>query len=145
MTPSEVAELLSLNGELDRFATADKMTKEKVVAWTAVIAAEAPQMTFSDAQDAVIKYYGTAGESLTVYSLIETWKQGKRLTKKNIIDDVRTAKARGLISKEWDALTPLPTHIAERLRELREADRRELIEAIEAGPSPLQLEVGRRV
>ena len=49
VTPSEVADLLSLSVELDRYATADKMTKEKVVAWAAVLAAEAPSMSFDEA------------------------------------------------------------------------------------------------
>lgn len=145
MTPSEVAALLSLSAELDRYATADKTTKEKVVAWTAVIASEAPGMTFDEARQVAISYYGTAGESLTVYALIDLWKRGKRLAPHQIAADVRSAKARGLVDRSWDPFTPLPSVVAGKLAAAR-ADAQDAAPAeLESGPGPMLLEVGRRV
>lgn len=122
MTPSEVADLLSLSVELDRYATAEKMTREKVVAWAAVLASEAPTMTFDEAQAATIRYYGNAGESLTVFALIDAWKQDRRMLPHQIAADVRSAKARGLIGSH-DPRVPLPADVAERLAAARAADR----------------------
>lgn len=147
MTPSEVADLLSLSVELDRYATADKMTKEKVVAWAAVLNAEAPGMSFGEAQQCVIRYYGTEGESLTVYALIDLWKQGRRLLPHQIAADVRSAKARGLIDPAYSHKLPLPVEVAERLAAARAADRSSAVELseLEAGSGSFQLEVGRRL
>ncbi len=147
MTPSEVADLLSLSVELDRYATADKMTKEKVVAWAAVLNAEAPSMSFSEAQQCVIRYYGTEGESLTVYALIDLWKQGRRLLPHQIAADLRSAKARGLIEKGWPESKVLPWEVRDKLAAARAADREAAAqhEVEGATESPLQLEVGRRV
>ena len=145
MTPSEVADLLSLSSELDRYATADKMTRERVVAWTAVIGSEAPQMTFDEAQQIVIRYYGTAGESLTVYALIDLWKQSRRMAPHQIAADVRSAKARGLIGRDWDTRTALPADVAGRLAAARDEERQAAPGEVDSGPSKLRLEVGKRV
>lgn len=144
MTPSEVADLLSLSVELDRYATADKMTKEKVVAWTAVLNTEAPGMSFGEAQQCVIRYYGTEGESLTVYALIDVWKQGRRLLPHQVAADVRSAKARGLIAPSYSNNLPLPAEVASALAAARAQDRDTAPAEIEAGEGAFQIDVGRR-
>lgn len=148
MKPSEVADLLSLSVELDRFSTADKMTPEKVVAWAAVFAQEAPGMTFAEAQPLVIKFYGTAGESLTPFALIELWKRSRRLVPAQIEADVRVAKAIGLIPADHPPRGALPASVARELSEYRQRVNRTLLPP-EIGPvsntSPLRLEVGKRV
>ena len=146
MTPSEVADLLSLSVELDRYATADKMTKEKVVAWAAVFAQEAPLMDFNEAQTLVVKYYGTAGESLTPFALIELWQESKRMTRHQIEADVRVAKRLGLVPADHPSRGVLPDGVARELAEYRASVNAE-VPAFELGAnvSPLQLEVGRRV
>lgn len=146
MTPSEVADLLSLSVELDRYMTADKATKEKVVAWAAVLNATAPAMTFDEAQKLVIEFYGTAGESLTVYALIDLWKRDHRLLRSQIEADVRVAKRLGIVEASHGAASQLPADAAERLAEYRAGVNATLPEIeTEAGTSPLRLDVGRRV
>lgn len=146
MTPSEVADLLSLSVELDRYSTADKMTKEKVVAWAAVFAQEAPGMTFAEAQPLVVKFYGTAGESLTPFGLIELWKDEKRMMPAQIAADVRVAKGLGFVAATHRARDPLPADVARRLADYR-AGVNASLPAVEGGPnvSPLALDVGRRL
>ncbi|MCW2287011.1 hypothetical protein EDF60_1662 [Leucobacter luti] len=146
MTPSEVADLLSLSVELDRYSTADKMTKEKVVAWAAVFGQEAPAMTFDEAQPLVIRYYGTAGESLTPFALIDLWRAEKRMMPSQIAADVRVAKRLGMVAADHWTRDPLPADVARRLAEYRAGVNAEA-PAIESGPllSPLGLDVGRRV
>lgn len=145
MTPSEVADLLSLSVELDRYSTAEKMTREKVVAWAAVFAQEAPGMTFAEAQPLVIRFYGTAGESLTPFGLIELWREDRRMLPAQIAADVRVAKRLGLVDARHGHRDPLPPEVARKLSEYRAGVNAEA-PAIESGPfsSPLQLDVGRR-
>lgn len=139
MTPSEVADLLSLSLELDRYATADKMTKERAVAWTATIRAKAPGMTFETAQNVVIDYYANGGDSLQVGDLIAVWR------KRNAAD-VRAARGRGLIGRNHPEHVALPGGVQQRLEAARAADREtaEQYEIEGGGSSPLQLDVGRR-
>lgn len=140
MKPSEVADLLSLSLELDRYATADKMTKERAVAWAATIGAKAPGMTFDAAQQVVIDYYADGGDSLQVGDLIIVWR------KRNAAD-VRAARGRGLIGRGHREQDALPAAVQAKLHEARAADREVAAQhAIEgANVSPLPLEVGRRV
>lgn len=146
MTPSEVADLLSLSSELDRYSTADKMTRERVIAWAAVFASEAPAMTFSEAQPLVIRFYGSAGESLTAFALIELWKAGRRLLPHQIAADVRSAKARGLLAASWVGSDPLPTDVAERLSQARLDDQGKAPElSAMTDRRTLQIDVGRKV
>lgn len=142
MTPSEVADLLSLSVELDRYATADKMTKEKVVAWSAVFAQEAPLMTFAEAQPLVVKFYGTAGESLTPFGLIELWKESRRMMPSQIAADVRVAKRLGLVAADHPRGGVLPDGVARRLAEYRAGVNAEMPSLeVAANSSPLKLEV----
>ncbi|UOQ57215.1 hypothetical protein MUN78_16420 [Leucobacter allii] len=139
MKPSEVADLLSLSLEIDRYATADKMTKERAVAWAATIGAKAPGMTFDAAQRVVIDYYADGGDSLQVGDLIIVWR------KKNAAD-VRAARSRGLIGRDHSEHQALPPAVNRALAEARERDRATAAQyAVEGSAvSPLQLDVGRR-
>lgn len=119
----QMLELIGLSAELDRYATADKLTIERAVAWSAVVRAKAPGMTFEQAQLAIIEFYGEAGESLTPLALIETWRRMHRLAPAQVAADVRSARSRGLIGAEWSESEPLPPSVAERLRNARESDR----------------------
>lgn len=138
MKPSEVADLLSLSLELDRYATADKMTKERAVAWAATIRAKAPGMTFDAAQKVVIDYYADGGDSLQVGDLIIVWR------KKNAAD-VRAARGRGLVGRDHSEYQALPPAVNEALAAARERDRVTAAEHAIEGPfsSPLSLAVGR--
>lgn len=124
----QVGDLLVLNATLDRFATASKQTADRLVAWHAVIKTAAPSMTFDEARTAVIEYYADAGESLTPHALIQQWKTANRLHPQQIAGDVRSARARGLISAAWDERDPLPPDVAGRLRAARVAENRQAIE-----------------
>ena len=141
MTPSEVAELLSLSVELDRYMTADKATKEKVIAWAAVLGSEAPGLSFAEAQRLVIEYYGSEGESLTVFALIDLWKRDRRLLPHQVAADVRSAKARGLVSRDWPEGDALPAEVADRLSAARAGDR-DVAGGVGAAGSRLALQVG---
>ena len=93
----------------------------------------------------MIRYYGTAGESLTVFALIELWKQGRRLLPHQIAADVRSAKARGLLAASHDPRVPLPVEVAERLAAVRAADAEAAPGEIESGVGVFALEVGRKL
>lgn len=80
----------------------------------------------------------------TVGLLVDGLRHRLRLTPKAIVDDVRSAKARGMIAKGWPRDKPIPAEVAAALERFR-AEARELAPAIESGPfsSPLSLTVGR--
>lgn len=127
LTIPDVLRIIGLSVELDRYATADKITEERAVAWAAVIQTQAPAMTYEGAQAAVIRYYGQTGESLTPLGLIEEWRSMNRLLPSQIAADVRSARARRLIAADWYERDPLPPDVAAQL----EAARAESARAVE--------------
>ena len=78
--------------------------------------------------------------------LVGGLRQRFRLTSRDIPVDVRVAKTRGLLAKDWPRDRPVPIDVAAALERFR-AEARELAPAIESGPlsSPLRLDVWRRV
>ena len=122
MLASEVADLLTFNGELDRFASIAQVSPERAVAWAAVINHSAPEMTPGEAQQLVIEFYAEAGESLTSHALVDLWRRKHRMLPDQIATDVRVAKARGLLERSWPEREPLPGDAREALRRAREGD-----------------------
>lgn len=103
--------------------------------------------TLQDCLAVVEEWFDVArGEYFTKGVFLDLLRKRLRLTPKAIVDDVRSAKARGLVAKDWPRDEPIPVDVALRIEMLR-AEARELAPAIESGPlsSPLGLDVGRRV
>lgn len=144
MKPSDVADLLVLDSVLNRFASAINTSAEKAVAWAAVLNQSAPGMTPDEGRELIVEHYGESSESLTPYALVDAWKKRKRLMPKQIADDVRAAKARGLIGKGHDPRVPLPAGVMRRLMSAR-AEAQALAPELDYSPSQLQIEVGKRV
>lgn len=123
MTLPEVGRIIKLDVALNRYASDASVSTDRAVAWHAVLSTGAPGMTFEEAQTCVIEFYAEAGESLTPYALIDAWKRSHRLLPQQIADDVRSARARGIIGREWSEREPLPPEAAEKLRNARARDR----------------------
>ena len=101
--------------------------------------------TVEDAMEVVLDHFAQPDPPyFTVGLLAEGLRKRLRLTPKQIVDDVRSAKARGLLPSGHDPRAPLPADVAERLAAARAEARSEAHE-VEAGDSPLALDVGKRV
>lgn len=99
------------------------------------------------AMDVVLEHFALPQPPyFTVGLLVDGLRKRFRLTARDIPVDVRVAKTRGLLAKDWPRDQPVPVEVAAALERFR-AEARELAPAVEPGPlsSPLQLDVGRRV
>lgn len=139
MQASDVAELLSLASAYDN----RNVTKEAAVGWKVAIDRELPDLSVGLAREVVVDHFATSGEYFTVKHLIDGAKARLRRLPSQVAADVRSAKARGLVGRDHDPRVPLPPDVAARLESLR-AEARAVVPEIESGPSPLQLDVGRR-
>ena len=119
---ADVGRIIKLDAALNRYASDASVSTDRAVAWHAVLSTGAPGMTFDEAQACVVEFYAEAGESLTPYALIDLWKRSRRLLPREIAADVRSARARGLVPRDWPERDPLPPEVAERLREARAGD-----------------------
>ena len=105
------------------------------------------RVTLADCLAVVEEWFDVdRGQYFTKGIFLDLLRKRLRLTPKAIVDDVRSAKARGMIAKDWPHDRPIPADVAQRIELLRR-EARELAPAIEPGPfsSPLELDVGRRV
>lgn len=101
--------------------------------------------TADDAMEVVLDHFAQPNPPyFTVGLLVEGLRVRLRLTPKMIADDVRAAKARGLIGQEHDPRSPLPVTVAGRLAEARAEARAAAPAEVESGVGAFQLEVGRR-
>lgn len=105
---------------------------------------EVPNAPLAAAQDVVFEWFSVENPYFEVRHLIGGLRRKMRLTPKAIEDDVRSAKARGLVPKDWPARTPLPAEAASKLEAARADARAEAPEIEGPNMSPLQLDVGRR-
>jgi hypothetical protein len=137
----EVAELLVIISGLDRFQAADRIVVE---AWS--LLPDIRRASFTDAQQAVIDHFTSGNKNLSAGDLNALMRRVNRNTAEDIAADVRSARARGLVSKDWNERDPIPDDVRARLTELREESRRlapDLYE-LEAGGYVDIGEVGRR-
>lgn len=141
MQASEAAELLAFIAAFDN----RNVTKEAAVAWAMTVTREVPSLSLDVAREIVMDHFGSSGEYFTVGLLLDAARARLRLNAKQIADDVRSAKARGLIGAGHDDREPLPVEVAERLAAARAADREVAPRMVESGPFKVQLSVGRRV
>lgn len=102
--------------------------------------------TVEDAMEVVLDHFAQASPPyFTVGKLVDGMRTRLRLTPKAIADDVRTAKARGLIGRDYDERAPLPAEVAQRLQAARAEAQEASPEVIEAGRPQMELEAGRRL
>lgn len=80
----------------------------------------------------------------TVGLLADGLRRRLRLSRRAVADDVRSAKARGLVGRDWSDRQPLPPGVAERLREARLRDAEGVLE-VESGSGWMEVEVGKHV
>lgn len=138
MNEPEVRRLLSLiSGGYDN-RTLTAITAE---VWTMELA----DTDFDIAWQAVRNHFRKPSprEYLSLDVLLEQIRVDTRQTPTAIEEDVRSAKARGLIEASWPRREPLPREVAERLARAR-AEFAETAAAIEAGvvATPRALDVG---
>lgn len=137
MQASDAAELLAFIAAFDN----RKVTKETAVAWAMAITREVPTMTVDVAREIVMDHFATSAEYFTVGLLLDGVRRRLRLTAKAIADDVRSAKARGLIG-DHDPRVPLPADVAARLAAARANDREVAPAEIEGGSWELPKQIG---
>ncbi|UOQ60359.1 hypothetical protein MUN76_15220 [Leucobacter rhizosphaerae] len=142
MQASEVAELLALASAYDN----RNVTKEAAVGWKVAIDSQIPDLEVGLAREVIIDHFATSGEYFTVKHLIDGAKARLRRLPKQVMDDVRAAKARGLVEGSWPRATPLTPEVQARLDTARAVDRETAAQYAVEGPnvSTLALNVGRR-
>jgi len=116
---TQVGQILTIASGFDRFITVDRVTTE---AWFLVLGA----IDYDEAQAAVIGHFTgpIAKEVFSVRHILNAVADGGRNTRAAIEADVRSAKARGLISKGWPDRQALPDDVKDGLLTLRDLERR---------------------
>ena len=122
MNKVEAAELLNIAGAFDRWIRVDDMT---VSAWAYVLA----HVTADLENAAVLAHYAgpDAHKSLMPADIIKAVEVQARLTRPLIEADVRSAKARGLVAKDWPDAQVLPDDVRVKLQAAREGARAETL------------------
>lgn len=117
MNDLEAAKLLTIAAGFDR----RQVTEMTARAWAAALS----DQSYSDCERAVIEHYrdaDTRREYLSVGHVLDRVEQWQRASRKQIEDDVRSAKARGLIDRDWPARDRLPADVAQALADARTRD-----------------------
>lgn len=141
MLLAEVGKLLAVIASFDN----RRLDEATAFSWKLMLDREVPDATLEQATEVVLDWFATANPYFEVRHLADGLKRKLRLTAKQIADDVRSAKARGLIDASHDPRTPLPGEVVVRLAEARAADRDVAPGEIEAGVGKFALDVGRRL
>jgi hypothetical protein len=143
MNKPEVGKLLLLASGFDR-RIVDDLT---VSSWFSVPAIQ--QANFEDAAAAVIAHQtGPNKDKYLTVGLVCDYITGvNRQSADAIAADVRSARARGLVAKNWDERDPIPEEARTRLAALRDESRQyaNVYGEIEVGRNVDFGEVGRRV
>lgn len=141
MQLAEVGKLLAIIKSFDN----RRLDEATAMSWKLMLDREVPNATLEQATEVVLDWFSTANPYFEVRHLVDGLKRALRLTPKQIADDVRSAKARGLIGAGHDPRQPLPVEVAERLAVARAGDRENAPREIETGVGAFALDVGRRV
>lgn len=122
MDKEQAATLLAVAGAFDRWIRLDDLT---ATAWHLALA----DVSFDLARDAVVEHYKgvDAHKQIMPADIIKATEVTGRLTRGQVEADVRSAKARGLVSKAWPDRGLLPEDVRVKLAAAREADRMELL------------------
>lgn len=120
MTKAEVGKLLLFASGLDRFVQVDQVT---VDAWFRVLSGM--DATYDVAERACIAHYtGTdAGRPFSVAHVTAAVAESNRSAQVLVEADVRSAKARGLVSRDWPARELLPLEVRNQLALARDQAR----------------------
>lgn len=142
MQLAEVGKLLAIIRSFDN----RKLDEATAQAWKIMLDKHFPDATLAEAQEVVLDWFGTENPYFEVRHLLDGIRKRRRGFGRQVEADVRAAKARGLIRKDWPARQALPAEVRERLERARAADRDSAAQYAVDGPntSPLRLEVGRR-
>lgn len=118
MDKKDTAALLAMAGAFDRFIRIDDLM---VAGWQLALG----DVPVDAAKQAVLEHYtgDTAHRPITPADILMSVKRAARMVPSMIEADVRSAKARGLVSKDWPDRDQLPADVMQRLVEAREADR----------------------
>lgn len=114
MNKFETAQLLTVASGFDRFVRADELT---TTAWQMVL----KRVPYKLAEAAVLAHYSgpDATRQLMPFHVLSAVEKEARLSKALIEEDVRSAKARGLVAQSWPADELLDEDVRERLFALR--------------------------
>lgn len=114
MNKLETAQLLTVASGFDRFVRADELT---TTAWQMVL----KRVPYKLAEAAVLAHYSgpDATRQLMPFHVLSAVEKEARLSKALIEEDVRSAKARGLVAQSWPADELLDEDVRERLFALR--------------------------
>lgn len=118
MTKTEIAQLLTIVAGFDHFIVPSEVNVE---AWHLALG----HVDYQLAQRAVIAHYASpeGRKSITVADILIALQGEERGAMAQIEADVRSAKARGIVPKDWPARLKLEPHHATRLATAREQDR----------------------
>lgn len=114
MNKFETAQLLTVASGFDRFVRADELT---TTAWQMVL----KRVPYKLAEAAVLAHYSgpDATRQLMPFHVLSAVEKEARLSKALIEEDVRSAKARGLVPQSWPADELLDEEVRQRLFALR--------------------------
>lgn len=121
MNRSEAAKLLTVASGFDR-RQVDELT---ATAWASAL----DGYSYGQVEAAIIGHFTdveTRRDYLTIGHVLDRLERTDRTRRHEIADDVRSAKARGIIDRSWPNSNRLPADVLSHLRELREAERSEL-------------------
>lgn len=133
MNKPDIARLLALASGFDN----RKPNPMAVESWSMV--PELQAASFETAAAAVVAHQTGPNrhEYLTIAHIVDALTEGRRDSRAAIAADVRSAKARGLVSRDHRERDPLPPDAADALATLRALDRRAAEDQLilEAAPS----------
>ena len=126
MNKTQVAQILTIASGFDRFIVADQVTTG---AW--LLALE--QVDYDEAKAATVAHFTgpIAKEIFSVRHILNVVADSGRNSVRAIEEDVRSAKARGLVEKTWPDRQLLPEDIRQALFTLRDGERRAALERSE--------------
>lgn len=141
MQLAEVGKLLAVIASFDN----RRLDEATAMSWKLMLDREVPGASLDQATEVVLDWFSTANPYFEVRHLVDGLKKTLRLMPKQVADDVRSAKARGLIDAGHDPRDPLPADVSARLAAARALDRDNAPTEIESGVGAFALEVGRHV
>lgn len=123
MNRLEVIKLLTIASAFDRFMRQDEGS---IAAWHAVL----DRVPYELAEKAVLAHYAgpDAHRQLMPANIIRAVEREARLTPAMIEEDVRSAKARGLVAQSWPDRKLLDEDVRQRLFAARRGDLQLMIE-----------------
>lgn len=126
MNRVDAAKLLTVAAGFDR----RQVTEVTATAWAAALTG----YQYGECEAAIIAHHrdpATRAAYLTVGHVLDRVEAANRAKTADVEADVRSAKARGLVDRDWPRRDPLPPAIAAKLAASREADRQTAVRYLE--------------